>query len=266
MKHSKKGSGNFMHDVSEFIVDKRQFIFIVVIALMIFSAFSVSWVEVESDLTSFLPDKSDSKAGVEIMFDEFTLYGSAQIMVANISIEKAKEISSLIQDIEGVSIVDFAEDKAHYNNASACYTVNLEYAQNDARSEEVLATIKDALSDYDTYISSDIGNPMNAILDKEIGVIIVVASIIITQTSARSTAIYARRTLYFSIASSILLFLLIPAVSINTNLPLSFSTTVSTASRVVPAMSETITLSSPAILFTREDFPAFGFPITATLI
>ena len=179
MKHSKKGSGNFMHDVSEFIVDKRQFIFIVVIALMIFSAFSVSWVEVESDLTSFLPDKSDSKAGVEIMFDEFTLYGSAQIMVANITLEKAKEIASLIQDIDGVSIVDFAEDKAHYNNASACYTVNLEYAQNDVKSEEVLATIKDALSDYDAYISSDIGNPMGAILDNEIGVIIVVASIII---------------------------------------------------------------------------------------
>ncbi|MBR5143422.1 MAG: MMPL family transporter [Clostridia bacterium] len=179
MKHSKKGSSNFMHDVSEFIVDKRQFIFIVVIALMIFSAFSVSWVEVESDLTSFLPDKSDSKAGVEIMFDEFTLYGSAQIMVANITLEKAKEIASLIQDIDGVSIVDFAEDKAHYNNASACYTVNLEYAQNDVKSEEVLATIKDALSDYDAYISSDIGNPMGAILDNEIGVIIVVASIII---------------------------------------------------------------------------------------
>ena len=99
MKHSKKGSGNFMHDVSEFIVDKRQFIFIVVIALMIFSAFSVSWVEVESDLTSFLPDKSDSKAGVEIMFDEFTLYGSAQIMVANITLEKAKEIG--VDQIQG---------------------------------------------------------------------------------------------------------------------------------------------------------------------
>ena len=168
-----------MHRVSEFIVDKRFLIFLVVIAGMIFSVFSMSWVEVENDLTSFLPDKSDSKAGVDIMFEEFTLYGSAQIMVANISLEKANEICEMLQDIEGVTIVDFAEDKAHYNNASACYTVNLAYAQSDVRSEETLKVIKSALSDYDAYISSDIGNPMGAILDAEIGVIIVVASIII---------------------------------------------------------------------------------------
>ena len=179
MKNLKNKSGSLMHRLSETIVDKRFIIFIVVIALMIFSAFSVSWVEVESDLTSFLPDKSDSKAGVDIMFDEFTLYGSAQIMVANISLEKANEIAKLLQEVDGVSIVDFAEDKAHYNNASACYTVNLAYAQNDVRSEETLASIKEALVGYDAYISSDIGNPMGAILDNEIGVIIVVASVII---------------------------------------------------------------------------------------
>ena len=179
MKTAKRSSVSLMHKIAEFIVDKRFFIFIAVIALMIFSVFSMSWVEVENDLTSFLPDRSDSKAGVDIMFDEFTLYGSAQIMVANITMEEANEISGLLQGIDGVSIVDFAEDKAHYNNASACYTVNLAYPQNDARSEETLNTIKAALSEYDAYISSDIGNPMGAILDKEIGVIIIMASVMI---------------------------------------------------------------------------------------
>lgn len=179
MKATKKHSGGFMHRLSEIIVDKRYIIFLVVIGLMIFSVFSMSWVEVENDLTSFLPEKSDSKAGVDIMFKEFTLYGSAQIMVANISPEKANEISKLLQEIEGVTIVDYAEDKAHYNNASACYTVNLAYPQSDVRSEQALNDIKAALSGYDTYISSDIGNPMGAILDKEIGVIIVVAAIMI---------------------------------------------------------------------------------------
>ena len=179
MKRIKKHPGGFMHSLSEIIVDKRFIIFLVVIAMMIFSLFSMSWVEVENDLTTFLPEKSDSKAGVDIMFKEFTLYGSAQIMVANISPEKANEISKLLQDIEGVTIVDYGEDKAHYNNASACYTVNLAYAQSDVRSEQTLNDIKAALAEYDAYISSDIGNPMGAILDKEIGVIIAVASIII---------------------------------------------------------------------------------------
>ena len=52
-----------MHRLAEIIVDKRYLIFLVVIAMMVFSAFSIGWVEVENDLTSFLPDRSDSKAG-----------------------------------------------------------------------------------------------------------------------------------------------------------------------------------------------------------
>ena len=168
-----------MHRLAEIIVDKRYVIFAVVVAMMVFSAFSIGWVEVENDLTSFLPDKSDSKAGVDVMFEEFTLFGSAQVMVANITPEKASELAKFIQDIEGVSIVDYAEDAAHYNNASALYTVNMSYPQSDVRCEETLDRIKETLADYDVYISSDIGNPMGAILDAEIGVIIVVAGIII---------------------------------------------------------------------------------------
>lgn len=179
MKNKKEGQNSFMHRLSEAIVDKRYWIFAVVAGLIVFSLFSMSWVEVENDLTSFLPDKSDSKAGVDIMMDEFTLYGTAQVMVANITLEKANEISEMLQKIEGITIVDFAEDKAHYNNASACYTVNMAYPQNDVRCEETLDQIKLSLADYDTYISSDIGNPMGAILDEEIGLIIIMAGIMI---------------------------------------------------------------------------------------
>ena len=38
----------------------------------------------------------------------------------------------------------------------------------------------------------------------------------------------------------------------------------SIASLVVPAISVTITLSSPKILFVKDDLPTFGFPIKAT--
>ena len=72
--------------------------------------------------------------------------------------------------------------------------------------------------------------------------------------------------LNFSIDSVILLFLLIPAVSIKLYLPFSFSKYESIASLVVPAILLTITLFSPRILFTNDDFPTLGFPIIATFI
>jgi hypothetical protein len=48
--------------------------------------------------------------------------------------------------------------------------------------------------------------------------------------------------------------------------PVAFSKYESIASLVVPAILLTITLFSPSILFIREDFPTFGFPIIATFI
>ncbi|MNP15718.1 hypothetical protein D3C76_1080870 [compost metagenome] len=62
-----------------------------------------------------------------------------------------------------------------------------------------------------------------------------------------------------------MLFLLIPAVSINIYFPNSLVKCESIASLVVPAISLTITLSSPSILLTSDDFPTLGLPIIATL-
>ena len=179
MKLSKKSSGSFMHRVSEFIVDKRGLIFIAVLICMIFSVFSMGWVTVQNDLTSFLPEKSDSKAGVDVMMNEFTLFGSAQVMVANVSLEKAYEIKEKIEKIDGIALIEFGEDAAHYNNVSACYSITFSYPQSDSRCEEALNQIKTELKGYDTYISSDIGNPLGAILDNEIMLILIVASVLI---------------------------------------------------------------------------------------
>src|SRR5215203_1424969 len=55
-----------------------------------------------------------------------------------------------------------------------------------------------------------------------------------------------------------------PAVSTRTTGRPSTSSRVSIASRVVPAMSETITRSEPRKALTSEDLPTLGRPITAT--
>ncbi len=70
-------------------------------------------------------------------------------------------------------------------------------------------------------------------------------------------------TLYLSISSLILLFLLNPAVSININLPSSVSNLLSIASLVVPGILLTIFLFSPSNLFISEDFPTLGLPTMA---
>ena len=179
MKRMKKGSAGFMHRLAEFIVDKRKLIFVAILIGVIFSFVGMGLVEVESDLSAFLPTKSDSKQAVDVMNEEFTLYGTATIMVANITPEQAMELKDKISAVDGVQMVDYAEDDAHYRNASACYTLTFEHIQTTKECTASLESVKSTLSEYDIYVSSDIGNPLEAVLNDEIFVIMIVAAVAI---------------------------------------------------------------------------------------
>ena len=92
-----------------------------------------------------------------------------------------------------------------------------------------------------------------------------VASMTITAILHLSMAATVLIMEYLSISSLILDFLLKPAVSINIYSSPLCTTVVSTASLVVPAISDTMSLFSPISLLIREDLPTFGLPTTAIL-
>ena len=86
---SKETGSSFMEKLATVIVDKRNLIFLLTIILLVFSVFSRNWVEVESDLTYYLPGGSETKQALTIMDEQFTTYGTAEVMVANITPEQA---------------------------------------------------------------------------------------------------------------------------------------------------------------------------------
>ncbi len=60
MSNKSKQDHSFMTQLATFIVDKRHLFFLLIIVSLIFSAFSRNWVEVENDLTTFLPDDAET--------------------------------------------------------------------------------------------------------------------------------------------------------------------------------------------------------------
>ena len=93
---TKETGSSFMEKLSTVIVDKRNLIFLLTIILLVFSAFSRNWVEVESDLTYYLPSDSETKQALDIMDEQFTTYGTAEVMVANITPEQAAALEPKI--------------------------------------------------------------------------------------------------------------------------------------------------------------------------
>ena len=62
-KPTEQSGESFMLKLARFIVDKRNLVFLVVIIGLIFSVFSCSWVQVENDLTAYLPADSETTPG-----------------------------------------------------------------------------------------------------------------------------------------------------------------------------------------------------------
>ena len=63
---------SFMLKLATQIVDKRNLIFLLVVIAIVFSVFSRNWVNVENDLTSFLPDDAETKLALNVMEEQFT--------------------------------------------------------------------------------------------------------------------------------------------------------------------------------------------------
>ena len=176
---SKETGSSFMEKLATFIVDKRNLIFLLTIILLVFSVFSRNWVEVESDLTYYLPGDSETKQALTIMDEQFTTYGTAEVMVANITPEQAAALEPKIKEIKGVQSVDYDETTAHYNNLSALYSITFAYSEDDDACLDSLNAVKEYLSNYDLYVDTDLGNTQQETIDHEISVIMVYVAIVI---------------------------------------------------------------------------------------
>lgn len=176
--NEKKNDG-FLVKLAAFIVDKRNLFFLLYIFAFIFSVFSMNWVQVENDVTTYLPDDTETRQGIVAMNDNFVTFGTAQIMVSNITYETAEEIHNILSSVEGVDMVTFDASADHYTNASALYDVSFSGGNFDDVSLNALAEIEEKLSAYDLSVYTMVGYDENALLREEMTTILVVSSFII---------------------------------------------------------------------------------------
>lgn len=190
-ENNKKTGSRFMAKLATFIVDKRNLFLLLTIIMLIFSAFSRNWVQVESDLAAYLPEDSQTRQALDIMEEQFTTYGSAQIMVANLSQDQAEELKDQIAGVKGVQGVEYGNTTDHYNNASALYAVTFDYDEADDECLTSLAAIESALSSYDIYVSTEPGNAEQEAIDSEVSVIMVYVAVIIVLVLLFTSQTYA---------------------------------------------------------------------------
>ncbi|WP_251316319.1 efflux RND transporter permease subunit [Flintibacter muris] len=168
-----------MERVAAFIVDKRKAFYLMYIGIAIFCVFSSGWVAVNDDLTSYLPDTTETRQGLTIMDEEFVTFGTSRIMVDNISYSQAEHLAGQAEAVKGVKSVEFDGTEDHYTNGSALFSITYDGTASDQVSLEGLNGVKALLEGYDVYVTGDVGDSASANLDAEMQVVMVIAIVII---------------------------------------------------------------------------------------
>ena len=176
---SEKKSGSFFVKLATFIVDKRNLFFLLYVFALVFCLFSMNWVEVENDVTTYLPEDTETRQGIDAMNANFTTFGSARVMVNNITYETAEQIRDMLEAVEGVDMVTFDDTADHYRDTAALFDISFKGVETDEVTLQAMAAIQEALSGYDLYVDTTIGYDENAMLQEEMNTILVVAVIII---------------------------------------------------------------------------------------
>ena len=176
---NKKKSGGFTTKLATFIVDKRNLFFLLYLFAFIFCLFSMNWVEVENDVTTYLPEQTETRLGIEAMNENFATIATARVMVSNVTYETAQELYEKLSSINGIAMVAFDNSAEHYASASALYDVTFTGGNFDEASLRALDEIKLLLENFDTSVYTEVGFDQNAMLDDEMLVILIVAVILI---------------------------------------------------------------------------------------
>ena len=190
MAQEKAKGGNAMERVAAFIVDKRNLFFLLLAIGMIFSVFSTKWIEVENDLKAYLPADSESRQGLDIMEEQFVTYGTAQVMVENVSMDAARRIYDGLKEIPGVQSVDYDEEE-DYRNVSSLYTITFDYSETDDECLQALDSVQDYLSGQDYYVSTALGNSTADIIAQEVRVIMVLVAVVVVAVLLLTSQTYA---------------------------------------------------------------------------
>ncbi|MDO4815921.1 MAG: MMPL family transporter [Bacillota bacterium] len=176
--------------IATFIVDKRLLVLILFVAALLASFFTAGLTVVEDDLYRFLPDETETRRALDAMGSEFYTYGTAKVMVDNVSLDEAFNIAAKLREGAGIKSVSFSFDKDHYRGNAALFDVTFKGEATDDISNTGLQYVKSVLHGYDeSYVSTEVGRDYTKTIVKNMAIVgsivvlIVIGMLLLTSRS-----------------------------------------------------------------------------------
>lgn len=170
-----------MKKIASWIVDRRAFIFIVTIILVAASIYGMTRVNINYDMSKYLPNDSSVRKGMKLMDEEYGEMAAVTVMFENLSSEEQLERKAQLEKIEYVkSVVYLQQDENYQKGNHSKYVLNIAAGTYSKKAREVLQVLRDTYKDEALISGVAVDNDlMVKTLTEEIPVIAIVAVVFI---------------------------------------------------------------------------------------
>ncbi|HJC47840.1 MAG TPA: MMPL family transporter [Candidatus Lachnoclostridium pullistercoris] len=155
-------------DLPGFIIRKNRAIEKVFLLAVLISAVMAPFVEVNYDLTEYLPDTVQSRQGLNIMEDTFGYPGTARVMIKDVTLYEAKAYKDRLEKVDGVDqilwldtgtnvfsgegFIDYNSIDEYYKDNCAVMDVTFEEGDTSKKTSRAIDEMKEITGDKGYYV------------------------------------------------------------------------------------------------------------------
>ena len=214
-KEKKKGQGGekISFRIARFILRKQGWIESVFVMGCIFSLIAMLFVNVNYDLTEYLPESAKSCVGLDLMEKEFGYPGTARLMLKDVSLYEAKQYKDRLEAVDGVDQIlwcdstvnvyageDFLRDadiEDYYKNDCAVMDITFDEGDTDKKTSQAIDEMKAITGDKGYYVGMAVQNKsLTENVESEMNLILSVAVIMIFVVLCISTSAWSEPFLF----------------------------------------------------------------------
>lgn len=170
-----------MKKITDFIIDKRYVILFLFIILSGVSVILSNKVNINYDISEYLPSTSETRIGMDIMEEEFKEIKSSylNVMFKGLKDSEKDDIFDYLNNIEGAGSVDYDETGNYNKDDYTLFVINVDDLEDSELSSNIYDDIISHFDDYEMYTSGTIAERNEPVLPMWIMVLAVGCALII---------------------------------------------------------------------------------------
>ena len=166
----KKGS----FSLPVFIIERSRAIEIVFVIAVLLSMLAAPFVNINYDLTRYLPDTVQSKAGLDLMEEKFGYPGPGRVMIEDVTLYEAKQYKDKLEKVDGVdqimwldtgtdvfssdAFINFNSIDDYYKDGSAVMDIVFEKGDTSRKTSRAIDAMQEITGEKGHYVGMAVQN------------------------------------------------------------------------------------------------------------